>query len=114
MFKVIIKNEEKQLEWSAQFESQELAQEWLNKQIGKPHRLPERKVLDDEKNEITLPAEFSYEILDVSEEVELQKKKSEAKQFLANSDWYVIRFMDSGIEIPSDVKQKREESRKIL
>lgn len=126
MFKVIIKNEEKQLEWSAQFESQELAQEWLSRQIGKPNRLPERLVskfdeggsvaVDENGNPIQelLPAEFSSEIIDISEQVAAEKAKYDAKQYLADTDWYVIRFMDSGIEIPVDVKNKREIARSVI
>jgi len=113
MYQVNIKNVEKDLSWSAQFESKELAQEWLDKQIGKPNRLPQRKVIVDEV-EVEMPSEFTSEILDISEMVALSKAKLEAKQYLASSDWYVIRFMDSGVEIPSDVKQKREEARKLL
>lgn len=126
MFKVIIKNQEKNLEWSAQFESQELSQEWLSKQIGKPNRLPERFInkLDENGNFVLdengiaiqelLPAEFTSEVINISSEIEIEKAKLEAKKYLQNSDWYVIRFIDSGVEIPSDVKQKREEARKIL
>jgi hypothetical protein len=126
MFKVNIKNLEKNLLWSAQFESQELAQEWLSKQIGKPNRLPERFInkLDEngsfivDENGIAiqelLPAEFIYEIIDGSAELELQKIKSEAKQYLADTDWYVIKMMDTGIAIPQEIAIKRQEARDLI
>lgn len=49
MFKVSISNSIENKLWEAKFESQELAQAWLDQQIGKPHRFPERIVsIDDE------------------------------------------------------------------
>jgi len=42
MFKVNISNSSQNLAWSASFSTQEEAQAWLDKQIGKPHRLAER------------------------------------------------------------------------
>ena len=72
MFKVNISNTSQNLSWSAQFPTELAAQEWLQKQIGKPHRLPERQVPSDEVNEngepilITLPQEFTSEIINLS------------------------------------------------
>ena len=42
---------------------------------------------------------------------ELDKQISEAKQYLESTDWYIIRYADSGKEVPSDIKIKREEAR---
>jgi len=126
MFKVSITNKKQNLLWEAKFESQELAQEWLEKQTGKPHRLPEMKVLDldkegnqqfDENEKVllkTVPAEFTSEIIDISHEVLIEKEKSEARKLLSSTDWMVIRFIDSGVEIPKEIKDKREESRRLL
>jgi len=126
MFKVSIANVKKNLFWEAKFESQELAQDWLEKQIGKPHRLPEMEVPDldkegkqqfDENEKVllkTIPAEFTSEIVDISHEVMIEEAKSAARKLLSSTDWMVIRFMDSGIEIPKEIKSKREESRRLL
>ena len=126
MFKVSITNVKQNLFWEAKFESQELAQEWLEKQIGKPHRLPEMEVPDldedgkqqfDENEKVllkTIPAEFTSEIVDISHEVMIEEAKSAARKLLSSTDWMVIRFMDSGIEIPKEIKSKREESRRLL
>ena len=126
MFKVSITNVKQNLFWEAKFESQELAQEWLEKQTGKPHRLPEMAVPDldkegnqqfDENEKVllkTIPAEFTSEIVDISHEVMIEEAKSAARKLLSSTDWMVIRFMDSGIEIPKEIKSKREESRRLL
>lgn len=76
--------------WSAEFESLNDAQAWLSKQIGKPHRLPQRVVLQSECSQeqldsavnllpevvvdgevitparATLPAQYNSEIIDIS------------------------------------------------
>jgi len=81
MWKVSISNQSKNLLWEAKFASQELAQSWLNSQIGKPHRLPEREVPTGDYNEnnepITeiLPAEFTFEIKDLSLDADYQYQK---------------------------------------
>jgi hypothetical protein len=43
--------------------------------------------------------------------VNQQKQNEEALKYLAETDWYIIREMDSGIECPGDVKQLRAEAR---
>lgn len=46
MFKVNISNSSKNLSWSAKFPTEVEANEWLQKQIGKPHRLPVESVYE--------------------------------------------------------------------
>ena len=65
MFKVNISNSSKNLSWSAKFPTETEANEWLQKQIGKPHRLP---------------AELTYEVIDLSKdsvwvEKDIQEKR---------------------------------------
>jgi hypothetical protein len=104
MFKVSIKNLKENKLWEAKFESIELAQEWLSKQIGKPHRLPEREVkfqeellledikeikeavLDDrgeiiEVKKAILKSEFEYEIVDLSLDPEFVRSEIKQKRF---------------------------------
>ena len=40
-----------------------------------------------------------------------EQKNGEARKYLASTDWYVIRFADTGIEIPADIKLKRQQAR---
>ena len=37
-----------------------------------------------------------------------------AKDYLASTDWYIVRFMDSGVEVPQEVKDKRAEARLLV
>ena len=41
-------------------------------------------------------------------------KISEAKTYLISTDWYITRFIETGKEIPEDIKLKREEARALL
>ena len=41
-------------------------------------------------------------------------KSSEAQKYLDSTDWYIVRFMDSGVEVPQEVKDKRAEARLLV
>lgn len=55
--------------------------------------------------------EYTVEIIDVTAEVNQAKDNEQALKYLADTDWYIIREMDSGVECPSEVKQARAEAR---
>ena len=103
MFKIIISNPNAikyGSPWVGEFETQELAQEWLKKQIGKPNRLPEREVefkedipqdqikeikevvIDNDgekpiiKKVAILKAECTVEIKNLNEDVEFLKQQA--------------------------------------
>lgn len=38
----------------------------------------------------------------------------EALAYLALTDWYVVRFSETGVSIPDDVKAKRQEARDAI
>lgn len=40
--------------------------------------------------------------------------KAEALAYLASTDWYIVRFIDSGVEVPQEVKDKRAEARLLV
>lgn len=44
----------------------------------------------------------------------LQEQQFEARQYLIDTDWYVIRFTETGVAIPVAVTDKRAYSRSIL
>ena len=43
----------------------------------------------------------------------LAQRKQEALNYLASTDWYVTRKLETGVEIPEDVSVKRAEARAI-
>jgi hypothetical protein len=126
MFKVSISNSKKNKLWEAKFASEELAQAWLAQQVGKPHRLPEQqvftydengnKILDQDGNPVmeVIPAEFTAEVIDITSEYELEQTKIAARKLLADTDWMIIRELDSGVACPPEVKIARQAAREIL
>jgi hypothetical protein len=40
-----------------------------------------------------------------------QQRIAELERFLSETDWYAIRFADTGEEIPAEIKTKRQEAR---
>lgn len=42
------------------------------------------------------------------------KAQAEARAYLANTDWYVTRAMETGQAVPPDVTEKRKAARAIL
>ena len=42
---------------------------------------------------------------------EQERINQEARAYLAETDWYVIRAQETGVEVPADILQKRQEAR---
>ena len=108
MFKVTVRNEkliEKKIEstnngfMQAIFETEEKANIWIT------HVKSIKEYSDSET--ICL-------LEDITFQVEQEKEKVVAKKYLADTDWYVVRKMDVGVEIPIDVVEKRNNCRKVL
>lgn len=144
MFKVSISNSRENKLWEAKFASEELAQAWLAQQVGKPHRLPEREVAIESEyfqddvlevisedieqfdenfqstgfvsveTKVKLAAEFVSEISNISVAHALDQAKMAARKLLADTDWLVIREMDSGVACSSEIKAARAAAREIL
>ena len=43
-----------------------------------------------------------------------QQKISELEQFLTETDWYAIRYADTGEEIPAEIKKNRQDAREEI
>lgn len=46
-----------------------------------------------------------------SEKEILENEINQLEFYLKSTDWYAIRYADTGIEIPEEIKQKRQEAR---
>ena len=44
----------------------------------------------------------------------LREELSEQQNILSSTDWYAIRYADSGVEIPADIKAKRQAAREKI
>jgi hypothetical protein len=77
-------------------------------------------VVDSEGVEIT-PAQFeeqqivmvgySVEIVDISAQLEQEATNAAALKLLAESDWMILRELDSGLACPQEVKDARAAAR---
>ena len=116
---------------SGSFPSQEEAQAWLSSHegmgtFGQKKETVERQVLifpaviDSEGLEIS-PAQFeaqmvdlegyTVEIVDISAQLEQEATNASALAFLAESDWMILRELDSGVACPQEVKDARAAAR---
>jgi hypothetical protein len=43
-----------------------------------------------------------------------EKEIAELQEYLTETDWYAVRYAETGVEIPEEVKQKRQDARKKI
>lgn len=60
--------------------------------------------------EYKMAAEYSVEIIDVTAQLQQEQINKEALQYLADTDWYVIRSID-GIAVPLEISEARAAAR---
>lgn len=107
----------------AKFDSTELANQWIDSQAakgdrcawGKPARSEE--IRDEEGNLLEViehEAEYTVVIEDISTQVQQEEANRAAREYLASTDWYVVRFMETGVEIPEEVSQARQDAREVI
>lgn len=70
--------------------------------------------VDEEKSRYFFPAEFTVEKNDISEKLQQEEINNEALKVLANTDWYVIRFAETGVVIPQVVIEARANARAAI
>lgn len=53
----------------------------------------------------------TYKLVEEEFDPDAQKAKQEALDYLAKTDWMVIRFAETGLDIPNDVAEWRRTAR---
>ncbi len=98
MIKVGIKNRQGILTHSRLFETQTEADNWVEY---------------CQKKNIFGPSadEYTIEQKDITEEILQIKTNAEALRYLADTDWFIVRKMESGKEVPPDILEKRAKAR---
>lgn len=61
--------------------------------------------------EETVPANYTLEVTDITTDYNQNKANQEALLYLASTDWYAVRFAETGTEIPDDIKIQRAAAR---
>ena len=92
MFKVSIKKEEVETN-GAYFETEADCSAWVL------------------ENHEAFPEGYICETTNVTEEQALKKEKIAALKYLSETDWYVIRFMETQVAIPSEISTLRAAAR---
>lgn len=91
---------------------------WYDDEVH--NSIPEPKIkVSEEQHAEAIEKQHNYVEPDgstklVEEALTSEQKIIEAKVYLSETDWYVIREADSGKEMPSDIKTKREEARQTI
>lgn len=49
-----------------------------------------------------------------TEKEKAEQRLHELEAYLTETDWYVIRNADTGVPVPNDIKQKRQEAREEI
>ena len=60
--------------------------------------------------EYKMASQYSIEVIDVTAQIEQEQINKEALQYLADTDWYVIRSID-GIAVPLEISEARAAAR---
>ena len=60
---------------------------------------------------VKLRAEYTVEIVDITAQLEQERINREALEYLASTDWLIIRELDAGVACPAEIKQARAEAR---
>ena len=116
MLKVQIKRQSN-VTHEAQFTSQAEVDQWVAQcEAVEAWGKPERPELDEagQPTGVILPAEYTIEIEDVTAQLEQELTNAVALSYLASTDWYVTRQIETGIPVPEDIASKRAEMRAMV
>ena len=67
---------------------------------------------NDNEATIIRNEEGFYEIIDLKAQTpSVEEQMLEYQLYLDDTDWYVVRYSETGVEIPEEIRQKRQEAR---
>lgn len=82
--------------------------------LGQTQGTDEELALWLEGDKHKYPEGYVVEYIDISAEVEQAKINQEALEYLAKTDWLIIRAIDAGVPCPEDVKAARQAAREKI
>lgn len=121
-----------------QFETQQQADEWIQSSIalrswGKPERwvneedcslqgeiiseaIAEQLIggPENETKQYKFAAEYVIEQEDITAKVLQEEINAASLKYLAETDWCVIRFLESGVAVPAEVSTQRTAARAAI
>lgn len=60
---------------------------------------------------VEIPVQYTTEITDISSQVAQDSTNTTSLKYLADTDWYVIRYLETGVAIPADITTARAAAR---
>lgn len=59
---------------------------------------------------------YDYEVeeVEISESLKIESEIFQLENYLKETDWYVVRNMDTQVPVPGDVKQNRQNARERI
>ena len=60
---------------------------------------------------ITIPDQYTVDMFDITSTYNAQKESEQALKFLAETDWMVVRKMETNVDYPEEIKQARGAAR---
>lgn len=61
-----------------------------------------------------IPSDYEIVIEDITAKIAQEQINAEALKFLAESDFYIIRQLDSGVPCPEEIKAQRQAARERI
>ena len=68
---------------------------------------------DEDKKRFFFPSQYSVQFSQI-ESTETLSRNESALHYLAKTDWYIVRKMETGIEIPKEVQIARHAARQMI
>ena len=58
--------------------------------------------------------EYEVQTEDITADLAQREVNDEARAYLRETDWYVTRFAETGVEIPEEIKSQRQMARESI
>ena len=110
MYKVQVKNKETlQVTNEGTFETYEQANEWISLcEESKAFGHFQEESVDNLGNVVpAIEKPYTIEITDISLVLEQERVNQESLEYLRSTDWYVTRFVETGVPVPNEITQAR-------
>lgn len=138
MIKVIVKNLDGVVTNQASHDDQQKAEQWVDscekiKAFGKPERwiheddlsaMGEDKTLaiaseevgsmEEDRKRYKFAAEYTVVYEDITNQIIAEADKAQALKHLADTDWYVLRKVETGLGIPDSILASRAAARVVI
>lgn len=83
----------------------------ISEELDEQGNVIQEALLETSHTEYKLAAEYAIEIEDITIQMQAKQESEQARKYLADTDWYILREMDSGAVCPVEIKTLRAAAR---